>query len=140
MRPKKHSLRILLLSFVLASFGFAQAGGLFCSPGCPQCKPVVQLSCCETQPSIHQAAAHAGVQEKQKSSPDCCHSELCADLFHQVDEIAANAPTTVDLALNASQSSIMENQLVSLPLKMLRPPLKLALAVSLYTRNCSLLI
>jgi hypothetical protein len=140
MRPKKHSLLILLLSFVLASFGVAQAGGLFCSPGCPQCKPVVQLSCCETQPSIHQAAAHAGVQEKQKSSPDCRHSELCADLFHQVDEIAANMHTTVDMALNACQSSSFENQLVSLQPKQLRPPLMLARVVSLYTRNCSLLI
>ena len=89
---------------------------------------------------MHQSAVHAGMQEKEKSVPECCHSELCADLFYQMDEIAANAPTTVDLALNAPQSSILEKQLVSLPLKMLRPPLKLTLAVSLYTRNCSLLI
>ncbi|NNK92964.1 MAG: hypothetical protein HKP41_01295 [Desulfobacterales bacterium] len=142
MRSKISRLLILLLSFALVSFGVAHAGGLVCIPGCPQCKPVVQLSCCETQPSMHQAAAagHAGMQEKQHSVPECCHSQLCADLFFQVDEIAANAPATLDLARNASQSSIMENQLVSLPLKMLRSPRNSALAVSLYTRNCSLLI
>jgi len=122
------------------SFGIAHAGGPVCIPGCPQGKPVVQLSCCETQPSMHQAAVHAGMQEKQDSLPECCHSQLCADLFYQVDEIAVNAPTTVDLARNAPQSLILENQFVSLPLKMLRPPPTLALAVSLYTRNCSLLI
>ncbi|MBT8359539.1 MAG: hypothetical protein KJO32_01195, partial [Deltaproteobacteria bacterium] len=120
MRSKISRLLILLLSFALVSFGVAHAGGLVCIPGCPQCKPAVQLSCCETQPSMHQAAVHAGMQEKQKSVPECCHSELCADLFYQVDEIAANALTTVDLVLNVSQSSIMENQLDSLPLKLLR--------------------
>lgn len=139
MRSKISRLLILLLSFTLVSFGVAHARDLVCIPGCPQCKPAVQLSCCEAQPSIHQAAVHAGMQKKQNSPPDCCHSELCVDLIYQVDEIAVNAPNA-DLANNAPQSSSFENHLVSLPQKLLRPPPISPRMVSLYTRNCSLLI